>query len=166
MSKTRPPQAQNGGRPFLLKADEPTLKTLQNLGQIHATWDEAALVLNVTKPTFWAFMEREPRAKEAFERGKAEGKLRLRRSQMQSADKGSVAAQIWLGKQWLEQQENVRISGTGPGGSIPILDVNKLADLSDQELEVLEKVFGRLALAEGADPETLELTANKEEDES
>lgn len=40
-------------------------------------------------------------------KGREEGKTRLRRLQWQSAEKGNVVMQIWLGKQILGQTEKV-----------------------------------------------------------
>ena len=40
---------------------------------------------------------------EALERGRDRGKMSLRRWQFENAKRGNVAAQIWLGKQYLGQ---------------------------------------------------------------
>ena len=43
--------------------------------------------------------------------GRAEQKLRLRELQWQSAQKGSVPMQIWLGRNMLNQSENGAVTG-------------------------------------------------------
>ena len=42
---------------------------------------------------------------ELFEKGREEGKRNLREWQLESARKGNVTMQIWLGKQYLDQRE-------------------------------------------------------------
>jgi hypothetical protein len=60
-----------------------------------ATTLAASTVLGVSEDAFLAFVEREPAAKEAFERGKTLGRLSLRRKQFKRAE---TAAAILLGK--------------------------------------------------------------------
>jgi hypothetical protein len=51
---------------------------------------------------------------ETIERGRAKGKISLRRTQMRLAEEGNPALAIWLGKQLLGQAEN-----NGPYASSP-----------------------------------------------
>lgn len=45
---------------------------------------------------------------EYYKKKSAPGKITLRRHQWQSAEKGNVTMQVWLGKQWLEQTDRVK----------------------------------------------------------
>lgn len=161
MSETK----NRGGRPYAITLDAQTRKTLEGLGHIHASWEECAAVLDISKQTFAAFLQREPEAKELLERAKLRGKVNLRRLQHQAAQKGNSRMLELLGNNWLGQTYHTVISGTGPGGSIAFLDITRLPDLTDEELAVLEKVGVRAAIEQGEDIKTIDLEANKTEDE-
>jgi hypothetical protein len=45
---------------------------------------------------------------ETIERGRAKGKISLRRSQLKMVDQGNPAMAIWLGKQYLGQTDEIR----------------------------------------------------------
>jgi len=60
---------------------------------------------------------KEPAFKEAMERGKAMGRISVRRSQMKLLEAGSATMGIWLGKQLLGQRDVTPIELTGANGS-------------------------------------------------
>lgn len=60
--------------------------------------------------------------REIFERGQANGRIRLRRKQMQLAEAGNVTMLIWLGKQILGQRDQWAGELTGKDGR-PLLDL-------------------------------------------
>ncbi|MBM7045428.1 hypothetical protein [Rhizobium lusitanum] len=100
-----------GGRPPSLVADAATMKTLKGLGEIQATTRECAAVLSVSHQTFIAFLQREPDAAEALERGKEMGKTSLRRTQFRLAQKNASMA-IFLGKNYLDQTDKQDITAS------------------------------------------------------
>jgi len=134
-----------GGRPPLLKADEKTLAQLAGLGSIQASEREVQAVFRVSQPTLTKFFKDNPAAREAYEDGKGQGKMSLRRRQWAMAEK-NVAMQIWLGKQWLGQSDRQAHEHTGKDGR-PIETVD-LTKLSTEELDAYERLCIRL----GAEP--------------
>ena len=69
------------------------------LAQIHCTYEEIAQVAGTTVANL------QKRYKILIEQGRGEGKKSLRRSQYESAIKGDIRMQIWLGRQWLDQKD-------------------------------------------------------------
>lgn len=94
------------GRKKALEPDKRTLLTLKKLGEWGATREEAAAWLEVSRPTLWKFLIEFPEAAELLESGLDKGKATLRRLQWDSAKKGNVTMQIWLGKQLLRQSDS------------------------------------------------------------
>jgi hypothetical protein len=95
------------GRPFgttKLKDDDATLERIKLLAKIQCILDEAAAVLKVCPKTFDNYLRFNKKAREAWENGREEGKIELRRLQWRSAER-SVVMQIWLGKQYLSQTD-------------------------------------------------------------
>jgi hypothetical protein len=87
-----------------LRPDEQTLGILERLAKISATNFEAALMLGVSREKFERFLSKHKSVKEAFESGKALGKVSLRRAQFRAAQNGDVAMLIRLGRQYLGQR--------------------------------------------------------------
>lgn len=99
-----------------LEADTRTLGVLRGLAKIHATKEEAAAALGVSRPTLWKFLEANPTAQEAWEIGLEEGRSALRRIQWKLA-KTNTAMAIFLGKQLLGQKDQL---GLEHGGKMDI----------------------------------------------
>lgn len=135
------PPIKAGGRKPTLDADETTLKQLAGLGSIQATEKEVAAVLGVSTVTLTKFFRDNPEAREAYDDGKDQGKMSLRRRQWAMSEK-NVAMQIWLGKQWLGQSERSRHELTGKNGA-PIATVD-LSKLSPEELDAYEALCIKL----------------------
>jgi hypothetical protein len=97
------------GRPPKLKDDEATLKTLRGIAKIQCTTKEAAAVLGVDEVTFFAFLKRSKKAKDAWEEGKAYGLASARRKMWIKAfeGQGSVTMMIWLSKQYLGMTDKI-----------------------------------------------------------
>ena len=70
-----------------------------SLAKIHCTKEEIASIVGCHRDTLYA------RCSDILRKGYDEGKSSLKRLQWQSAEKGSVPMQIWLGKQWLGQKD-------------------------------------------------------------
>ena len=60
---------------------------------------------------------------EYLTKGRDEGKIRLRQLQWNSAKKGNVTMQIWLGKQVLGQTEKSEVEWTNPVSGVEFVDV-------------------------------------------
>jgi len=104
---------------------------VQKLAHIQCTQSEIATALGVSVDT----LHRHPEFAEAHKRGAEGGRKSIRRMQFESATKGSIAMQIWLGKQYLGQRDNLdqRVNA----------DVQIRADLSkldDAELAEYERL--------------------------
>lgn len=94
MSKN--PTSTGPGRPKKYTVD---LKIVEQMASYGCLIGEIALVLNIPERTV------RRQGKDAFQRGKAGMKCRLRKAQFDTAINGNVQAQIWLGKQMLNQTE-------------------------------------------------------------
>lgn len=105
-----------GGRPPKLTADDKTLATLAALGQIHATVEECAAALGVTKPTFLKFRDDNAVVSEALDKGQGMGRISLRRKLNKLADTHPAAA-IFLAKNLLNMTDRVANEVTGKDGA-------------------------------------------------
>lgn len=104
------PERRKAGRPkgsTKLQPDEDTFKQINGLARIQCTQREAAAVLGVHVDTFRDFVHAHKRATEAWEDGHEVGKASLRREQYKTAQSGNPTMQIWLGKQWLDQKDEI-----------------------------------------------------------
>lgn len=138
-----------GGRPRKLDADEKTLKLVRGLGRVQATTKDCAAFLDVSEPTFLKFKADHSEVAEAFQAGKEAGNVSLRMAQFRLAvDKLNPTMLIWLGKQLLGQRDHRDIGGPN-GGPIPMIafDPEKLKDMSNAELDVLERALTKLGIA-------------------
>jgi len=88
------------GRKPKLNDDEQTIRHLKTLAQCMATTREAAASLGVSEPTFFAFLKRSEKAKDAWELGKLAAPVSVRAALFKRGVKeGNVTALIWLSKQ-------------------------------------------------------------------
>lgn len=78
-------------------------KTIEGLAQIQCTQDEIANVLNVSVRT----LQRDEKFCHLYKKGIENGKASLRRLQWKSAQSGDRTMLIWLGKQYLNQKDNI-----------------------------------------------------------
>lgn len=92
-------------KPRILRADDRTLQQLRNMGSIQVTTRELALCLAVSEPTLLKFLNEYPEARAAYEMGKGQGKVSLRRLQFSMAAR-SAAMAIHLGKTYLGQRDS------------------------------------------------------------
>lgn len=111
-----------GGRPRKLTPDEATLKQIEGLGRLQATVREAAAFFKVSPVTFEAFLK-QPGVREAFEEGKGQGLLSLRRSQFRLAESNAAMA-IFLGKNYLDQADRVE-QAVEHSGSLEVSDARE-----------------------------------------
>jgi hypothetical protein len=78
---------------------------VEDLGKIQSTHSELAAVLGVSIETVKRRLKEDPEFCAAYEKGLENGKSSLRRIQWKSALGGNTTMQIWLGKQYLGQQD-------------------------------------------------------------
>jgi hypothetical protein len=90
-----------GGRPRLTF----DLRQVEELGRIQSTQAEVAAVLGCGLSTVKDRLANDTEFSDAYQRGLESGKSSLRRLQWKSAVSGNVTMQIWLGKQYLGQQD-------------------------------------------------------------
>ena len=86
------------GRPFL-ELDE---EMIGRLASIHCSVDEIASILECGRDTIYRnYMH-------VVEAGRAKGRMGLRRRQWEVANEGNPTLLIWLGKNWLNQTDQVQ----------------------------------------------------------
>lgn len=140
MSKTSPPEQEEEkqpakqpkknkrGRPkgsTKLKHSEELLRQIRGLGQIQCTRKEAAAVLGVNEDTFSDFLRLHTDCFEAFEYGREEGCVSLRRTQLKMAETSASMA-IWCGKQYLGQSDKSD-NTTKVSGELDITEIRLVA---------------------------------------
>ena len=84
------------------------LAELEKLSQLQCTDEEIAAWFNVSTRT----IERrrlEPEFPEVMTRGKAKGRISVRRMQMKLLEEGNATMGVWLGKQILGQTDQISI---------------------------------------------------------
>lgn len=81
------------------------LVELEGLAKLHATDQEIADWFKIDVATVERRRKNSREFREAYSRGRADGKLNLRRKQIAAAETGNPALLIWLGKQWLGQRD-------------------------------------------------------------
>ena len=80
------------------------LELVEKLAHIQCTYAEIASTLGISVDT----LERHKDFAATFKRGAEGGRKSLRRMQFESANKGNVVMQIWLGKQYLDQSDRMK----------------------------------------------------------
>jgi len=88
---------------------------LEKLCSIQCTDEDLAGFFGVTTRTI-ANKRKKPEFKEAMDRGKAKGRVSVRRAQFKLLEKGDSAMARWLGKQCLGQRDVNPIELSGPDG--------------------------------------------------
>jgi hypothetical protein len=96
------------------------VKTAARVAGLGATIDEIAAALGCGHALIYKRMNSDPVFREAIEEGRAFGRLSLRRMQWQTAQAGNATMLIWLGKQMLDQRDDVHIEHAGTIGGPPI----------------------------------------------
>src|SRR5712671_6294690 len=87
------------------------LSELEKLCQLQCTDEEIAAWFNVSTRT----IERrrlEPEFAEVMTRGKAKGRISVRRMQMKLLEEGNATMGVWLGKQILGQADQISIGSS------------------------------------------------------
>jgi hypothetical protein len=97
------------------------LELVEKLAHIQCTYGEIASTLGVSVDT----LERNKDFAAVYKRGAEGGRKSLRRMQFESANKGNVIMQIWLGKQYLGQSDQ---------GTLQVRRVSSLEEMSSEQL--------------------------------
>ncbi len=100
--KDKPPKTRLGkmGRPHKTV----NMRTVAALCRIHARDEEIVAALGINEGTLKQ-LKKNPEFRRVYDRGKADGKMSLRRMQWTSARRGNVVMQIFLGKALLGQND-------------------------------------------------------------
>ena len=102
------------------------LPMVEKLAHIQCTHVEIASALGVSVDT----LTRHKEFAEVYKRGAEGGRKSLRRMQFESANKGNVAMQIWLGKQYLGQSDHAvsEVRSVQLGGQMSPAEVSRVVD--------------------------------------
>ena len=116
------------------------LAELEKLCVMQCTDEEVAAFFGVSTRT----IERRRQVKkfnDVMERGRAKGRVSVRRNLFRLADNGQIAAAIFLSKNLLGYKDYVNSELTGAaGGPIQITSKPDLSQLSDEELRQLRAI--------------------------
>jgi hypothetical protein len=99
-----------GRKPVLID-----LVQLEKLCSIQCTDEDLAGAFGVTTRTI-ENKRKKPEYAEAMRRGRAKGRISVRREQFKLLERGNASMAIWLGKQLLDQRDVTPIEVSGPGG--------------------------------------------------
>lgn len=95
------------------------LSDLERLCTIHCTYEEIAAYYGCSVRTVETCAKR-PEYAEAMARGRAKGRIAVRRAQMRLLEAGNATMGIWLGKQLLGQRDVTPIELTGADKQGPL----------------------------------------------
>ena len=109
------------------------LSEIVKLGALQCTENEAAAWLGVRRHVFTRLLRTDPQVAAAWERGKNQGLISLRRKQHRLAKTNATMA-IFLGKNYLKQRDMVTSEHTGPDGGPISVDYSKLTPEERNEL--------------------------------
>ena len=114
------------------------LVELEKLCSLQCTDEEVAAFLHVTVRTIERRRQQQPAFAAAMERGRAKGRISVRRTLHSQAAQGNTAAAIFLAKNLLGYRDVRRNEHSGPDGSpIPIDGGLDLSRLSAEQFEQL-----------------------------
>src|SRR5271163_3625728 len=105
-----------GGRPKVRMG----LEEVENLSRLNCTMEELAAYFRVDVRTVQLRAQREPKFREAIERGQAMGRLSVRRQQIRLMEQGNATMAIFLGKQLLGQRDRLEAEVTMKDGDLTL----------------------------------------------
>jgi hypothetical protein len=91
------------------------LTELEKLCSLQCTDEEIAAWFGVSTRTI-ENRRKQPKFAEVMSRGKAKGRISVRRAQMKLLESGNSVMGVWLGKQLLGQRDLTPIELSGPNG--------------------------------------------------
>jgi hypothetical protein len=104
---------------------------LERLSALQCTDEEIAATLGVSTRTIES-RRKQPAFAQALERGKAKGRISVRRAQMRQLEAGNAAIAIWLGKQLLGQRDVTPLDFQGPSGQEERMSLGVLDEIIKQ----------------------------------
>jgi len=120
-------------------------KDVERIARLQCTRAEAAAFLGIRVSSFDRLLRNNERVKDAWERGKQMGRISLRRKQHRLAAVNAPMS-IFLGKNYLGQQDKVTTEHTGADGGPIEFDATKL---TSEERDALRRLITR-GSAEGS----------------
>lgn len=81
------------------------LEEVERLAALNCTYEEIAAFFDVSKKAVEHRWETDERFRELIERGRAKGRISVRRAQIRMMQAGNATMAIWLGKQLLGQRD-------------------------------------------------------------
>ena len=103
---------------------------IEKLASIMCTQEEIASYLGVCRET----LQRYDEFCRIYKSGLEKGRMSLRRMQYRTAENGSATMQIWLGKQYLWQKDNMDVAHSGMIESeLRVLTVEQLLKLAGED---------------------------------
>ena len=125
------------------KAVSVDLEQMEKLCGLQCTDEELASFFGVSPSTIDR-RKKQPAFAEAMARGKAKGRLSLRRNLFGLANKGNPAANIFLAKNLLGYKDYFSNEISGPdGGPIAIGPAPELGEFSNEELDQLRNLVAK-----------------------
>ena len=116
------------------------LTELEKLCALQCTDEEIAAWFAVSPKTI-ANRRRQPRFAEVMERGRAKGRVSVRRAQMKLLEAGNATMGVWIGKQVLGQRDVITAEHSGLAGApIQVAYKPDLTQLTDEELRNLREI--------------------------
>ena len=100
------------------------MEQLEALCRLNCTHEEIAAYFNVSLKTVQNRYKEDDEFRRAVDTGKAQGRLSLRRKQIELVDNGNASMAIWLGKQLLSQTDKQEIDNYNHNDAISIEIVN------------------------------------------
>lgn len=115
---------------------------LEKLGMLQCTNAEVAAFFGISERAVELRMQNSKEFREAIEKGRALGRVSLRRKQMQAAEQGNPAMLIWLGKQLLGQRDVIAAEISGPQGGPVQIEASRAKEfIVEQIAQVSEKLI-------------------------
>lgn len=116
-------------------------ETAKKLAHFQCTQEEIAYFLGISPDTlFRRSIKEQGQTFSQFMKVHADGgKISLRRWQWKNAEKGNVAMQIWLGKQYLDQKQDPTPAQDSPNGG-PTFSIQGQVDQLVEWLTKLDKI--------------------------
>ena len=122
------------------KAVQIDLEQLEKLCALQCTDVEIAAWFQVSLRTIEK-RRRLPKFADAMQRGRAKGRISVRRHQMKLLEAGNATMAVWLGKQLLGQRDVITAEHVGSGGGpIQVAVKPDLRRLNDDELRQLREL--------------------------
>ncbi len=129
---------------------------IERLASLQCTQVEIAAWFDASIKTLELRLSKDAALREAYDRGRAKGRISLRRHQMRMVEEGNATMAIWLGKQILGQRDVQRLEVSGPDQQPVQVESVNLHALSVGELQELYRLRAKMeaAASEAAASET------------